>query len=201
MLISSIAVDDFYPAPNAVRHIALKLEYGSQEYQGHTYKGIGLGYKPEQADRFLGDVFGRPAKIEMEYFRLGTKNEEPTTYIHADQCIGEWAAVWYLSEAPSDVVAGTAFWRHKELGLTEMPDIAYATQKFGDKEFPADYLVQKLNEDGMDESKWDMVGLIPQKFNRLACYNSKLFHSRYPYNGFGTTPADGRIVWTAFFNL
>ncbi len=190
--ISNITVDDFHPAPVAVAAMARSLTYEEKEWKGHKYKGIGLGYSPEGAYGLIGQIFGAAVKPKLEYFRLGTKADSATTYIHADSICAKYAAVWYLSEPPAGIVAGTAFWRHKELGITSPPS--------GDTP-ELDTLLARLNSDGNDESKWKMTGLVGQKFNRITIYPTDIFHSRYPQDAWGETVADGRIVWTTFFDL
>lgn len=198
-MVHQIVIDDFHPTPVAISKVAQGLNYGPQEWKGHTYNGIGLGYSPEGAYGYLGAIFGCPVKPKLEYFRLGTKSEPTTTYIHADSICAKYAAVWYLSEAPKDVIAGTAFWRHKESGLTALPTREALAEKLGGDD-KVDPFVAGLNTDGNDESKWDLVGLVGQKFNRIAIYPTNLFHSRYPKDAWGEGVADGRIVWTTFFD-
>jgi hypothetical protein len=196
MNLSLLAVDGFHPAPMATATIAKTLSYETKEHDGHEYNGIGLGYNVESADQLLATILGAGGcKIDMEYFRLGTKKEAPTSYIHADSGISSHAAVWYLSQAPDGMVAGTAFWRHKELGLESVPSLEWIEKNFGKVEDFA----KKIREDGEDESKWVMTGLIGQKYNRIAIYPTNLFHSRYPKEAWGNDVNDGRIVWTAFF--
>lgn len=197
--ISNIIVDDFHPAPVAISKVAKTLNYGPQEWNGHTYNGIGLGYSPENAYGYLGAIFGVPVKPKLEYFRLGTKTEPTTTYIHADSICAKYAAVWYLSEPPEGIVAGTAFWRHKELGIDRLPSREEVVASVG--EDGVDAYIARLNADGNDESKWQMIGLVGQKFNRITIYPTNLFHSRYPQDAWGDSVENGRIVWTTFFDL
>ncbi len=196
MIISSLAVDDFHPAPGAIARIAKSLDYAEREHEGYKYKGIGTGYSPEGANEYLGQILGRSVHIDMEYFRLGLSTGDITNYIHADSGISTHAAVWYLTDAPEGVVAGTAFWRHKETGLEELPDANYFMDQ---DQWSVEDLAAVLQRDNFDESKWDMTGLIGQKYNRIAIYPTKKFHSRFPKEAWGTTVEDGRICWTAFF--
>lgn len=197
MKITSLAVDDFHRTPIAIQRVAKTLNFGDQEYEGHTYHGVGLGYDVEGIDSLLSAILGsNSVNVDMQYFRLGLTAGDLTAYIHADNSISKWAAVWYLSEAPKGVQAGTAFWRHKETGLTEVP-----TEEWILKNFPTrEYFFQMLQADANDESKWEMTGLIGQKFNRIAIYPTKVFHSRYPQQAWGKDVNDGRLCWTGFFS-
>lgn len=194
------AFDNFYHAPKALSIVAKGLNYGEQEHAGHKYTGIGLGFEPEGLWPLIRGVVGSIAP-GISYFRLGTKEEKPTTYIHADGSCGTHAAVLYLSEPPDGVIAGTAFWKHKETGLTSAPTEAWIRANIGDSDKAVREFIEKLNADGNDESKWQMTDLIGQKFNRIAIYNGNIFHSRYPQAAWGSGVNDGRLVWTGFFNL
>lgn len=195
MNITSVAVDNFHPSPDAISRVARTLSYEEHEYDGHPFKGIAGGYSPEGAEQLISSILGK-VKIDMEYFRLGVGNDI-TNYIHADNGISQWAAVWYLSTPPPGVIAGTAFWKHKELGLDRMPNQEWLTQNA----MTADEVVAILIRDNMDESKWEMAGLIGQKYNRIAIYQTGLFHSRYPKDAWGHDINDGRLVWTSFCRL
>lgn len=197
--IANITVDDFHPAPVAVAAMARSLDYKEREWNGHTYKGIGLGYSPEGIYGYIGQIFGVPVKPKLEYFRLGTKADSATTYIHADSVCAKYAAVYYLSEPPVGVIAGTAFWRHKERMIAALPSHEELVAQIGEEGLEP--YIASINADGNDESKWEMTGLVGQKFNRITIYPTNLFHSRYPQDAWGETVADGRIVWTSFFDL
>lgn len=189
-MISQIIIDDFHPVAIPIAVMAKGIAYGPQEHEGHVYKGIGLGYVPELFYEILGNNLGRIITPNLHYFRLGTKEDSPTTYIHADSGCSKYAAVWYLTEAPDDVVAGTAFWKHKATGL----------EQISEQDRAASNLLQMLDADGADESKWKMVGLCGQKFNRCVVYPTNIFHSRYPQDAWGNNASNGRIVFTSFFD-
>lgn len=197
MRISSLALDDFHRSPVAIQRVAKTLSFGEQEYEGEKYRGVGLGYNVEGMDTLLCALINaNSVKIDMEYFRLGLEAGDLTDYIHADSGISPWAAVWYLSDAPKGVQAGTAFWRHKETGLTEVPTVEYVAEKFPS----VDYFNQMMRDHANDESKWEMTGLIGQKFNRIVIYPTKCFHSRFPQKAWGKDVNDGRLIWTGFFS-
>lgn len=189
-MITQIQIDDFHPVAGPIALMARHLTYGVKEHEGHSYKGIGLGYSPELFYETLSLHLGRHVKPALEYFRLGTKEDSATTYIHADSGCAKNAAVWYLSEPPKGVVAGTAFWKHRETGKELLAE--------ADRSNAA--LLAALDADGADESKWTMTGLCGQKFNRLVTYPTNIFHSRYPQDAWGSGPEDGRIVFTCFFD-
>lgn len=190
MKLTQTVVDDFYPAPQALALVAKSLSYDTQEYEGHTYHGVGLGFQPEGMSELLAKVVGGRVDIKLQYFRLGTATEQPTSYIHPDSSIAAFAAVLYLSEAPHGLQAGTAFWRHRKLGIDGMEG--------NDLTQPE---VDEIVKDGEDESKWLMTSLIGQKFNRLSLYTGQQFHSRYPRDAWGNDKSDGRLTYCCFFNV
>lgn len=189
-MITQTIIDDFHPVAKAIALMARSLKYGPQEYEGHTYKGIGLGYSPEMFYDFLSVHLGRKVTPKLEYFRLGTKEDSATTYIHADNACAKLAAVWYLSEPPEGLVAGTAFWKHRASGKETLTEADRTDAN----------LLASLDADGGDESKWIMSGLCVQKFNRCVVYPTNIFHSRYPQDAWGSGVEDGRIVFTCFFD-
>lgn len=190
MNLSTTIFDNFHPVAKPIAAFAKTIKYETVEHEGHSYRGIGRGYSPEMFYDLLSVALGRTITPKMEFFRLGTKEEAPTTYIHADNACAKNAAVWYLSDAPDDLVSGTAFWRHRASGRYELSE---------SDRTDAD-LLASLDADGADEAKWQMVGLVGQKFNRLVIYPSNLFHSRYPKDAWGTDASNGRITFACFFD-
>lgn len=200
-MLNNVILDDFYPTPLALQRVARSITYKTETYEGHEYKGIGLGFSPEGIWEYISGPLGRPVYPTMEYFRLGTEDAEPTTYIHADNAIASRAAVLYLSDAPNSVIGGTAFWKHKETGLTHMPTEEWVRKNIGDSDDAIKQFIKKLNEEGNDEKYWQMTDLVGQKFNRITIYRGNQFHSRYPKSGWGKDVNDGRLAWTGFFNV
>ncbi len=201
MSVFNITVDNFHPAPQAIARVAKTLSFDPIELKGVTYRGVGQGYSPEGIYGLIAALFGNTAiRPTMEHFRLGTKAEKPTTYIHADSTCARYAAVWYLSEAPAEVIAGTAFWKHRELGIESIRDRAHMVELAGGED-QLEAFGKKMDAEGNDESKWQMTGLVGQKFNRITIYPTTVFHSRYPQDAWGETVHDGRLTWCCFFDV
>lgn len=191
-------IDNFYFAPKALLLAAQTLDYSTKEHEGHKYNGVSTDFEPENIAGLIGISLGAPVKVGINYFRLGVTTEKATTHIHADNAIDPFASVLYLNDAPKGVRAGTAFWRHKEYGIDAMPTAEWiaANTKLSVEDF-----IKQLNEDGNDESKWELVSLVGQKANRFVTYPSHIFHSRYPQEAWGSSPKDGRLIWTGFYHF
>lgn len=174
-------LEDFHPFPEEIREHALLAKY--EDWlgpDGQVYKRISRTMVPGLLP-LLEDLLGPIQMLGMGY-RLNYNEEEPNAAIHSDIGWGTHALVLYLSEGPG----GTAFWKHKTTGCTRIDT--------GDT-----WLFEQVNQDWNDEGKWKQCKLVEMKFNRAVIYESALFHSRYPFKAFGSTPEDGRLIAVAFF--
>ncbi|MGI0034284.1 MAG: DUF6445 family protein [Nitrososphaera sp.] len=116
-------------------------------------------------------------------FRLNYGGELPNNWVHADRGYGSLAAVLYLS-LPEHCTGGTAFWRHRS-GIDRLPAEA------GDE--------HQAVRDFVRISRWRQTQVVPMAFNRLILYPTQLFHSRWPFQAFGTGPQDGRLIAVGFY--
>ncbi len=176
-----LVADDFLVDPNLAREDALGAEFIDwQGHDGQVYKRVCLKPVPglQQA---IERVYGA---IEMfaQGYRLNFAGELPNQSIHSDLGWGTHAAVVYLCDGPG----GTAFWRH---GATNTDRI-----KVGDHE-----LFESIGADWELEGAWQQIGVAELAFNRAVLYDNSLFHSRYPFEAFGSSAQDGRLVAVAFF--
>jgi hypothetical protein len=175
--------DDFLPDIDAVREHALHAPYIDWlAPDGEVYKRIWIGDVPgllEAIEAKMGPV----QMLGMGY-RLNYAGELPNAAIHSDLGWGTHALVLYLCDGDG----GTAFWKHRATGAE--------TIYVGDVD-----LFEKVRNDWNDAAQWEQRSLVPLRLNRATIYESALFHSRYPFEAFGSTPEDGRLVAVAFFNL
>lgn len=174
--------DDFIPNAAAIRAHALASDFVDWPgHDGEVYKRVSLTDVPGLHKR-IEEAMGPVDMLGMGY-RLNFGGELPNAAVHSDIGWGTHALVLYLCEGEG----GTAFWRHRATGAHEIE--------------PGDFdLWQRVKDDFNDEAAWDQVGLCPIKFGRAVIYDSRLFHSRYPFAAFGTGPEDGRLVAVAFFS-
>lgn len=174
-------IDDFLPDIERVRTHALVSEF--YDWEGpdeQVYKRICITPIPTMLQR-LEEVVGPFEMLGMGY-RLNYDEEVPNQSIHSDLGWGTHALVLYLGDGPS----GTAFWRHKATGT-----IAIRQGQVG--------LLNKIQNDWEDESKWEQREMVEMKKNRCLIYESALYHSRFPFKAFGNSPETGRLIAVAFF--
>lgn len=178
-----MVVDDFLPNFDRVRNHAILSEfYDWWGPDGELYKRITLLHVPGLLDT-LTEMLGG-IRILASGYRLNYEGEEPNQSIHSDIGFGTHAIVIYLNDGES----GTAFWQHN---ATEAVEI-----NFGQAE-----LFEAIKEDFENPSAWTQRLVVPAKRNRAVIYKSNLFHSRFPFTAFGSTPEDGRLIAIAFFNF
>lgn len=176
-----VVVDDFHPYPQALRDHALHQKYEDWPGpDGEIYKRICINEVPGLR-HLIEKVMGPVDMLGMAY-RLNYNGETPNASIHSDLGWGTHALVLYLSTG----LSGTAFWRHRNTGADNIS--------------PGDtWLFEQVCHDWNDESKWDIRHFVRMQFNRALIYESRLFHSRFPFEAFGTDPKDGRLIAVAFF--
>ena len=176
-----IKIDQMLANPHEVREAALRAPYVDWPGpDGEVYKRVALVEVPG-LQRAIEGVMGPVDMLGMGY-RLNYGGELPNAAVHSDLGWGTHAAVVYLSDGPG----GTAFWRHKATGAEAIDQ--------GDVD-----LWHAVRGDWNNEDAWEMTDLAAMKLGRGVIYESRLFHSRYPFAAFGTGPHDGRLVAVAFF--
>lgn len=176
-----IVIDDFTPIASALRADALASEFIDWEGpDGEVYRRICIKDLPgiqERIERHMGPV----EMLGMAY-RLNHSGEPPNAAIHSDMGWGTHALVLYLCDGPG----GTAFWRHKATGLeTLMPGQV------------AEW--EAVRDDWNRAEAWEQTELVELKFNRGVIYDGSRFHSRWPFEAFGTDESSGRLIVVAFF--
>lgn len=181
----NLVLDDFLPEEEfiAVRERGrLSPFHDHVFYDGETYKRVWVGDIPELKAE-VEETLGREAYWLGTGFRLNYEGELPNAGIHTDVGYGDLAFVYFLNDVAD---TGTAFFRHIPTGRTAL--------------FPGEMeLLKELEQDWNDMSKWEVVSVVPAKPNRIVIFSSYMFHSRWPLEGKGTTPEDGRLIAVGFF--
>lgn len=179
---SLIVIDDFYPAPDEVRAIALASDFNLKgNYPGTRTRP----YLTDYIINTIQDEVREPIKAWDEDVANGSfqyTTSRDRTWIHAD-LHNSWAGVLYLSpDAPP--ASGTAFYRHIETGLSRYPE--------------SEILQDKCWHDSQDYTKWVRLDSVANVYNRLILFDARRFHASRNY--FGDSLENGRLFQTFFFN-
>lgn len=188
--------DDFAPDLSVVRNAVINGEFGTHDGpDGAKYTGISLYPVPHWYER-ISQLVGAKIAPKISCFRMNLAGELPHSWVHSDDICAQYATVLYLN-TPQQCIGGTAFWKHKTRGIDRLPSKAVLTAKGED----ADAFYKTMDREWKELEHWEQVEFVPMKFNRFITYPTSLFHSRFPFEGFGTTPKDGRLIWICFYDL
>jgi hypothetical protein len=196
MIPALTVIDELLPVDkwHEIREEAIKAGFRSIYYMKAEYQGTGMEYLPKDIPIAISEFFGRPIDVKMMAFRLGHKDTNLHTNIHADNPISQFASVTYFNLA-EDCKGGTAFYSHKEVGWRGMPTEEQLKEVGKDIEW--------MREQWQKPDNWrldSIAGMLP---NRSIVYPSQYFHSRYPLEGWGEEqePEHARLVHVMFFNI
>jgi hypothetical protein len=185
-----LIVDDFLTEED----LAIVTERGrSAEFVDYKAEEDGVIYKRVSPQHIqpvvdaLTESMGRAPRIYRMGYRLNYEGELPNNEIHSDSGWGTHALVLYLSDVPNGMASGTGFWRHRISGADRI--------KAGEIE-----LYEQVKNDWNNVAAWDLKSVVPSRINRATIYKTELFHSRWPFEAYGTTPEDGRLIVVAFFS-
>lgn len=180
-----LVVDDFYRDPDAIRRMALSLEYDSDEryFKGkRSTRNVLLPYVKEEFERLLQtEVTSWMNQAANGCFQQ-TTSSDPLVW-HSDE--QSYAAAVYLT--PGAREAGTSFWQHSETGARRPP----SDPALYDKTYSEFNLTHPDN--------WILVDRIGAIYNRLVIWDAKLIHSASTYEGY--TEGKPRLAQLFFFNV
>lgn len=183
--------DGFYNNVDEVREGALNMEFGVRgNYPGQRTVPVNTtniqNFLAEQMRTAHGEITYWPNGEYTGAYQYTTSRDR--SWIHADQTT-MWAGVLYLTpNAPH--TGGTGLFRHKETGLESAP-------RLENGEIDHD-LLDYIYQDSQDLTKWDLMDVVGNKYNRLVIYRGDYFHMSLDY--FGRDQYDGRLFQTFFFS-
>jgi hypothetical protein len=189
-------LDDFLPDPEAFRQEALKSPfYDIRGPDGVNYKNICV--RPsDEFEALFSERLKAKVKVGYSLLRRNFEGEMPNNAVHSDNSYDEYAAVLYLNQ-PEDCQGGTAFWKWKELDTAEWPPEDFIRRR-GKK---PSRIYERLLADHNRAEAWELLHVGEMKFNRVVCFPTKVFHSRWPFAAFGTTPETARTIVATFFSF
>lgn len=185
-------IDDFLPNPMEIRNEVIAQGFTDATFEGDPYYTVNYAFRPHEIHQQLNLYFNTPVNVHVQAFRQGKKGSHIHNFVHADNTCATFAGVLFLN-LPEHCQGGTAFWRHRETGWDRQPT-ADQLQDVG-------RTVEDFAKDWQSVDKWELVTLAGMKFNRMIIYPSSMFHSRYPFDGFGQTDEDARLIHAIFFDI
>ena len=176
-----IVVDDFYSDPDHTRKFALSQNFDVKgNFPGLRTKEFLTDSANNVIKELVKPFSGKFVGFSSQYsgsFQIATAKDR--TWIHADNG-NKWAGVCYLTpNAPH--TGGTGLFRHRETGACASFEVPKNT-----------------NVQGMDYTKWDLIDVVGNKYNRLVLYRGDLFHASLDY--FGDNNENGRLFQLFFFD-
>lgn len=187
-------VDQFCPRVADVRQSALTSGFGKWlpnkgDVGSSVYEGMNFWGEHSIMLASLASAIGQAVFPNNMFFRV-TNTDTEKAYVHSDREWGAKTCIVYLSEHAE---SGTGFFRHRRTGWVEMMAMA-EMKRFG--------LIDELKREMVEGSEevWEQTDFVRGFFNRALIFHAPLFHSRWPKNGIGTTPTDGRMVWVCHFH-
>lgn len=194
-MISLLQLEDFAPDAQAVRDAVIAGGFSTETGpDGLPYTGISQYEVPHWFD-LISQNIGQKVIPRLSCFRLNLKGELPHSWVHSDEICAQYASVLYLN--PRGAGSGTAFWRHTALDLDCMPS-SEAVMAMG---MNPHWFAAMMSREWKDLEYWEQSGFVAMKWNRFITYPTRSFHSRYPFEGFGSGPEDGRLIWAAFYDV
>jgi hypothetical protein len=194
--IPAVVVENFAADALAVREAVIAGSFDTKQGpDGADYTGIS-DYPVEHWYERIGEVLGKPIVPRLSCFRLNLQGELPHSWVHSDDICAQFASVLYLNTA-EQCAGGTAFWKHRALGVSYL----LSREELAARGMDADAFYRLMNREWKDADAWQQTGFLPMQWNRFLTYPTCFFHSRYPFEGFGTGPQDGRLIWACFYDL
>lgn len=188
--------ENFAPDAERVRQAVIRGGFGTQRGpDGANYTGISM-YPVEHWYKRIEELIGCAIIPRLSCFRLNLQGELPHSWVHSDDICAKFATVLYLNE-PKQCQGGTAFWKHEALGIDRLP----SKQSLTDKGFDAEEFYARMEKQWKELKHWKQVGFIQMQWNKFITYPTCLFHSRFPFEGFGKSPEDGRLIWICFYDV
>lgn len=170
-------VDNFYTRPERVREYARNCEWLAPESLGPNFPGIESrrSFFSEALVARFEALIGGPIEVNQitlpfGIFALGFAEHERNKVVHIDPC--EWTGVVYLT-APDAASGGTALYRNRRTGLTEVPPLS-ELQRRGYKS-RHQFFSAELGSEQRNPDAWELDTFVEMKFNRLVLFRAPHF--------------------------
>lgn len=191
-----VEVPDFAPDFLAVRKAVVNGQFSTHiGPDGAKYTGISTFPVPHWYDR-ISESIGIKIHPRLSCFRLNLTGELPHSWVHSDDICARYASVLYMN-LPEQCHGGTAFWRHRDRNIDRLP----AKEALTNQGINADEFYRTMDREWKELRWWALQHFVPMRSNTFITYPTCLFHSRYPFAGFGSGPQDGRLIWICFYDI
>lgn len=179
-MLHSLVLDDFLPDFSWWRTWADGRTFVDEvnREDGVTYPAICRDVPTYGARRRIEALMGRPITLHSLFLRLSLGGAPCPHQAHHDGLMGDFSMMLYLNR-PEHCRGGTALVEHVSGQEPDEPT---------------------WRRDTNTPEKWRTVSLCQMRANRAFLFRSRLWHRAEPIGGFGSTPADGRLVMTGFFS-
>jgi len=192
-----LIVDDFLDNAIGLREAALRLTYPPQEgaFPGrNSLERINIEGLSEEVSRLVHEPLEPTQPLESHAkCRLTLAGDEGKAKVHIDN--SHWSGILYLSR-PEDCRGGTDFFRHLPTDSDRAPADHDELAARGYASFEEMHR-EIVEQDSVDDSKWERTMHVPMRFNRLVLLRPWLWHTAGP--AFGDRPENGRLVYLMFF--
>jgi hypothetical protein len=186
--------DNFAPDALQVREAVIAGGFHDEQGpDGALYTGIS-GYPAPHWYERIAELIGQPIVPKLSCFRLNLAGELPHSFVHSDDICAKYASVLYLNK-PEQCKGGTAFWSHDQHGDHLFSDEELKARGL---EYAAYHLM--MTREWKTILPWTQTEFVPMQFNRFITYPTCFFHSRFPFEAFGSGPEDGRLIWICFYD-
>lgn len=177
MKLHSLIIDEFLSDFDHWRAWADKAEYADvvNPADGVSYPGICTKVPTWGIRNRLQGIMGSQVRIKTAFLRLSTQGVHVPHQAHHDGIMGDYSLMLYLNR-PEHCRGGTELVRH--LVDDELWSI-----------------------DHSNPDRWGVYSRCEMRSNRAFLFDAHLMHRASPVGGFGQDARNGRLVYTAFFNL
>lgn len=103
-------LDDVLPDPMAYLSEVKRLQFRDLTFGPDTFRGIANSHRPD-VDR-AAEAQTNAAAV-LSFFRRSPKGQVEPNFIHSDEAMGKFTAIYYLNPEPAEG-DGTAFWEQHD---------------------------------------------------------------------------------------
>ena len=182
-------IDDFYVNPHDIRDFLFTLPFSKKQYTNNA-----PGYRCKidfNVNMMFSQIIGRlfndkSVNLTQTFFSLiggDMKLDATQCRPHVDTSGNKYAAVVYLN-TDDECNGGTSFYKHIPTGkevVTSREELRMINdpKNFDATEEQMNYF-RNLKDFVTDSNEeWELIDLIPMKFNRAIFYPGNIFHSGY----------------------